>query len=81
MSTGTNAMKVIWAVSAEPSETESACSGLYRCIPAIHVLGKFPAAQKRTLKKDLHERKTQPEKEFYIDSITENSLHAETKTL
>ena len=29
MSTGTKAMKVIAAVSAEPSETESACSGLY----------------------------------------------------
>lgn len=29
MSTGTKAMEVIAAVSAEPSETESACSGLY----------------------------------------------------
>ena len=29
MSTGTKAMKVITAVSAKPSETESACSGLY----------------------------------------------------
>ena len=44
MSTGTKAMKVISAVSAEPSETESRVFRFISLHPAIHVLNKFTAA-------------------------------------